>query len=97
MRIVEFVKDANDWGDGPAILATGIRRMYFISTQIIRVTFVRAGVDDNGVEEQRVSGHIDCDIAQVDAILDLIHRGLGDLAEQPRDKPVPRPRGEAMN
>jgi hypothetical protein len=87
MRIVEFVKDANDWGDGPAILATGIRRMYFISPHIVRVTFVRADVDDNGVEEQRVSGHIDCDIDQLDAILALIHRGLG-VADQPRDKPA---------
>ena len=95
MRIVELTDKCVDYGEAPSFLATGICRIFFISRHIVRVTLVRNDVDDNGAGQQRVSGHVDCDIAQVDAILDLIHRGLGDL--QPRDKPVPRLRGEAMN
>jgi hypothetical protein len=47
---VEFLKDAQDYGDAYEILATGIRRMFLISPSIVRITFVRADIDYQGTK-----------------------------------------------
>jgi len=78
MRVVEFMK-ATDWGTGPEFIATGLQRMFMLSPSIVRITFVRNDLDDNGEQMQRVSGHIDMDIAQVDEILALMRDGVADL------------------
>ena len=87
-RVVELLKEAADYGNAYEFTATGVRRMFFISPHIVRITFtctdIREGRDDS-VEEQRVSGHMDCDVAQLDAILALIRDGLAALVDQPRD------------
>ena len=87
-RVVEFMKEAADYGDAYEFIATGVRRMFMVSPSIVRITFtctdIRHGRDDS-VEEQRVSGHIDMDISQVDAIIALIREGLAALVDQPRD------------
>jgi len=87
-RVVEFLKEAADYGNDYEFLATGVRRMFMVSPSIVRITFVRTDIrhcHDDSVEEQRVSGHIDMDISQVDAILALIREGLAGLLDQPRD------------
>jgi hypothetical protein len=84
-RNVEFLTDAADYGDAPSFIATGIRRVSLISPNIVRVTFARADSRHDGVEEQRVSGHVDFDVSQLDAILALIRDGLTALVEQPGD------------
>lgn len=72
-----------DYGDAPSFVATGICRMFFVSPNIIRITFVRTDRRHDGVEEHRVSGHIDCDVTQLDAINTLIHECTAKLlAEQ---------------
>jgi hypothetical protein len=52
------------------------------------ILFVRKDLRDDMVEEQRVSGHVDCDISQLPALLDLIREGLATRLEQSRDAPV---------
>jgi hypothetical protein len=86
-RVVEF-KEAVDWGNNYEFVATGVRRMFMVSPSIVRITFTRTDIRegrDDTVEEQRVIAHMDCDIAQVDAILATIRDGLAALVEQPRD------------
>jgi hypothetical protein len=78
MHVVEFMK-AIDYGGAAEFLATGVQPMHMLSPSIVRISFVRNDLDDNGEQMQRVSGHIDCDIAQVDAILALIRQGVADL------------------
>jgi hypothetical protein len=71
---------------GPPIMggtATGIRRMFMISPHILRISFVQLDMRHDGREEQRVSGHMDCDISQAPAIIALMRQGLADLVEQP--------------
>jgi hypothetical protein len=82
-RVVEFLKEAADYGDAYEFTATGVRRMFMISPHILRITFVHADIRHDGVEEGRVSGHIDMDIAQAPAIFALISEGLAALVEQP--------------
>jgi hypothetical protein len=78
MRVVEFMK-AIDYGGAPDFLAIGVQRMHMLSPSIVRISFVRNDLDDNSEQLQRVSGHIDMDIAQVDEILALIRDGVADL------------------
>ena len=63
-RTVEFLTEASDYGDAYEFTATGIRRMFMMSPSIVRITFVHADIRHDGDEEQRVSGHLDMDIAQ---------------------------------
>jgi hypothetical protein len=87
-RVIEFLKEAADYGNDYEILATGVRRMFMVSPSIVRITFTRTDIrncHDDSVEEHRVSGHVDMDIAQAPAIFALISEGLAALVEQPRD------------
>jgi len=88
--VVELLGDDADYGDAPSFIATGVSRMFLISPNILRITFVRFDRRHDGAREQRVSGHIDCDVGQLPAILDVLRQGLGALVEQPID-----PRGPA--
>jgi hypothetical protein len=88
-RSIEFTKQPADCGDAPDFIATGVGPMFMVSPSIMRITFVRSDTRHDGVEEQRVSGHMDCDISQVPAINALIRRGLAALLEQPCDAPAP--------
>jgi hypothetical protein len=85
MRVIDFMKEANDYGTAAEFLATGVQRMFMVSPSIVRISFTRTDIRDDSVEEQRVSGHIDCDIAQIGAIVALIWEGLTALVDQPRD------------
>jgi len=59
--------------------------MFMMSPSIVRITFVHADIRHDGDDEQRVSGHVDMDIGQADAIIALIRQGLAALVDQPRD------------
>jgi hypothetical protein len=99
-RVVEFLKEASDYGDAYEFTATGVRRMFMISPHIVGITFVRTDIcvtRDDSVEEQRVSGHMDCDVAQLDAIIALIRQGLAALIEQPTDAAAPTRRSVATH
>jgi len=86
MRIVEFQKEAKDWGDAPSFVATNVRRMFLVAPSLVRITLTRIYLGDNGLEQQRVSGHIDIDISEVGAIVGLIREGLAALECEGRKK-----------
>jgi len=94
-RTVEFLTEACDYGNNYEFVATGIRRMFMMSPSIVRITFVHADIRHDGDEEQRVSGHLDMDIAQADAIIALMRQGLTALIEQPTDAAAPTRRSVA--
>jgi hypothetical protein len=84
-RNVEFIPDAADYGTAYEFTATGIRRMFMISPHILRISFVQLDMRHDGREEQRVSGHLDCDVDQLPGIIALMRQGLADLVEQPSE------------
>jgi hypothetical protein len=78
-----------DYGDAPTFLATGICRIFFISRHIVRVTCVRTDIDENGTEHQRVSGHVDWDLSDLQAAHALIHEALAQiLSSRPSRRPA---------
>ena len=76
---MEFCEKCTDYGDAPAILATGVCRIFFISRHIVRVTLMRNDVDDNGVKVQRVSGHVDWDISDLRDTHAMVDRALAEI------------------
>jgi hypothetical protein len=86
--VMEILPDAVDYGDAPSFIATDICRMFFVSPNIVRITFVRTDVRHDGTEERRVSGHVDCDIAQMIHMNATIRDALPRLmAEDPSREP----------
>jgi hypothetical protein len=96
-RVVEFLTEANDYGDTGEFIATGVRRMFMLSPSIVRVTFVHKEISYEGAEQHRVSAHMDMDIAQAPEIFALIAQGLAALAEQPTDAAAPTRRSVAAH
>lgn len=82
-----------DYGDAPTFIATGVCRLFLMSPHIIRVTFVRTDRRYDGIEEQRVSGHIDMDITQIvimnSTILEALAKLLPEGVTAPKRRHVP--------
>lgn len=78
---MEFLHNAVDYGDAPFFFATGVRRAFLISPHVVRVTFVRTDRSKSGAEEQRVSGHIDWDVASIKAAKEMITEVITTLIE----------------
>lgn len=77
-----------DYGDAPSFIATGVRRVFLISPHIVRITFVRADMRDDGSEEHLVSGHIDWDISQLRTANAIIREAIA-MLRPPRTVQAP--------
>lgn len=74
--IMDLIQNVADYNDAPSFIATNVCRLFLVSPNIVRVTFVRADRRFDGTEEQRVSGHVDMDIAQMICMNALIRDAL---------------------
>ena len=89
---MDLIEKCVDYGDAPTFLATGICRIFFISRHIVRITCVRSDMRSDGTEEERVSGHVDWDISDLQAAHALMHKALAALlSEQPAKRPAEAP------
>jgi hypothetical protein len=80
--IMELMQNVADYGDARSFIATGIVRIFFVSPNMIRVTFARADMRADGVIEYRVSGHIDWDVNQLQAAHRLFAEAIAKVIEQ---------------
>jgi hypothetical protein len=76
---MDLMQNVVDYGDAPSFLATGVSRVLLLSPHIVRITYVRADVRDDGTPEHRVSGHIDCDVSHVGAINTLLREAMAQV------------------
>ena len=84
---MEIMQNVVDYGDAPAFFATGVSRVFLVSPHIVRITYVRADVRDDGTPEHRVSGHIDCDVSHVGAINTLLREAMAVMLSEARAAP----------
>ena len=79
---MDLMQNVADYGDAPSFFVTGVRRVFLLSPHIVRITYVRADVRDDGTPEHRVSGHIDCDVSHVGTINTLLREAMAALLPQ---------------
>lgn len=90
---MEILCDAVDYGDAPSFVATGVCRVFFLSRNIVRVTFCRRNLRDDGEVELRVCGHVDWDVEELRAAHAAFNENMAEiLAEASRqfNRPVKR-------
>ena len=79
---MELIQNVADYGDARSFIATGICRLFFISPNMVRVTFVRADMRADAIIENRISGHIDWDINQLQALPRLLADAIAKMVAQ---------------
>jgi hypothetical protein len=87
VRVMELMQNVVEYGDARSLgVVTGVRRIFLISPHIVRITFVRADMRDDGTPEHRVSGHVDWEVDHLLAANALIRQALVQLLLPPEAK-----------
>jgi hypothetical protein len=86
---MDLMHNVADYGDAPSFFVTGVRRVFLKSPHTVRITFVCTDVRDDGSEEMRVSGHVDCDVSHVQAVNTLLREAMAALLPQASLAQVP--------